>query len=539
MNSEHKHSFNQADNKKQLSRFLYPIIDIKTNIVYHCISKKSFTTLEYWVCEYFHSGYFIESWEWMETIYFGFYSMSSLKLGEKIGNLYKKWKSFLSILSSISRETKKVFSLSPEKICEYEKKQFELLEDILFCYRNMFIREHNSLPFQLFNGIHKANYLKKTEKTQNIDIKEYLKHVPVKSKGKPSKKIQGLSKYYDEKTEYSNETTTDKNQNIQDLFHNVTFIRGLYFAFHKKKFANIYYLFNYLLSKNLGEIGKELFLEFLSVYLEYFGKKKLTIVEAFSDFGIIVKLNNMKLVSVWGFTYIISLMINQLNCEEPKKIKKREMFVKLNDVHKELYLKFSQINLFQDRKTNYNGSICVYNGDKQVVSIEYIDPHKVLKKYILGGQYDEQNINTGILKVKNMDIDESLKDIFLQYKFGFTIEEIQKFIINLPYLDEKWREEQKSQFHKKELMLFNDNSIINIIKKNLYYYHWLWLCSETPIWRCRIDFYKGKFDIEQMEYIFGDDDQDLLEKFWNAYNYEPDEQPRKIQELNMGNIFNE
>lgn len=534
-----KHLFNKDDDKKQLSRFLYPIIDIKTNIVYYCISKKSFTTLEYWVCEYFHSGYYIESWEWMETIYFGFYSISSLKLGEKIGNLYKKWKSFLSILSSISRETNKIFSLSPEKICEYEKNQFELLEDILFCYRNMFIREHNSLPFQLFDGIHKSLHLKKDEKSGDINIKDYLKRVPVKSKGKPSKKLLNLSKYYDDKTGYSNETTSYKNQNIQDLFHNIIFIRGLYFAFHKKKFANIYYLFNYLFSKDLGELGKQLFLEFLSIYLEYFGKKKPTIVEAFSDFGIIVKLNNMKLVSEWGFTYIISLMINQLNCEEPKKIKKREMFVKLNAVHKELYLKFSQINLFQDRKTNYNGSICLYNRDKKVLSFGHIEPYKVLKKYILESQYDEQNINTGILKVKNMDIDESLKGILHQYKFGFTMEELQKLIMNLPYLDDKWREAQKSKFHKKEKMLFENDSIINIIKKNLYYYHWLWLCSGTPIWRYRIDFYKGKFDIEQMEYIFGNDDQDLLEQFWNAYNYEPDEQPRKIQELNMGNIFNE
>ena len=59
-----------------------------------------------------------------------------------------------------------------------------------------------------------------------------------------------------------------------------------------------------------------------------------------------------------------------------------------------------------------------------------------------------------------------------------------------------------------------------------YYYHWLYYAAFSPIWATRIDKYKGIINHTTQSIDFPNDD--LLEQFYDNYNYEPDEQPGDV-----------
>ena len=61
---------------------------------------------------------------------------------------------------------------------------------------------------------------------------------------------------------------------------------------------------------------------------------------------------------------------------------------------------------------------------------------------------------------------------------------------------------------------------------------WLYHSYKTPIWKGRIDEYKGTIDHSSKKIIF--EDEDLEEEFFNKYGYEPDEQPIEIQKRCLG-----
>lgn len=58
--------------------------------------------------------------------------------------------------------------------------------------------------------------------------------------------------------------------------------------------------------------------------------------------------------------------------------------------------------------------------------------------------------------------------------------------------------------------------------KNNYYYHWLYFACKSPIWNERIILFHGIVNDDKKEIEF--ENNDCLEKFYNLYNYEPDEQ---------------
>jgi hypothetical protein len=64
-----------------------------------------------------------------------------------------------------------------------------------------------------------------------------------------------------------------------------------------------------------------------------------------------------------------------------------------------------------------------------------------------------------------------------------------------------------------------------------YFYHWEYYSFFTPIWKERIEKYGGKIDDETKSVIFLK--EELEEKFYGEYGYEPDEQPAEIKERIM------
>ncbi len=74
----------------------------------------------------------------------------------------------------------------------------------------------------------------------------------------------------------------------------------------------------------------------------------------------------------------------------------------------------------------------------------------------------------------------------------------------------------------------------NITLKELYWYHWEYCCYNCPLWRERFDKYKITIDHDNKAIRFEDDDE--YEEFSEQYYYENDEQSKKVQEKNIGDI---
>jgi len=71
--------------------------------------------------------------------------------------------------------------------------------------------------------------------------------------------------------------------------------------------------------------------------------------------------------------------------------------------------------------------------------------------------------------------------------------------------------------------------------QNIYYYHWLYYCLDTPVWRNRIFKYNGQINHEKKTIIF--DDEDSLQEFYEHWGYYPDEQPMHVDDKTIGSTF--
>lgn len=89
--------------------------------------------------------------------------------------------------------------------------------------------------------------------------------------------------------------------------------------------------------------------------------------------------------------------------------------------------------------------------------------------------------------------------------------------------------------HKEYNQLFDIDVPTRDVLKNIYYYHWLYYCLDTPVWRNRIFKYKGKLNHEKKIIEF--DDEDNLQRFYDNWGYYPDEQYRHVEEKSLGKII--
>ena len=95
--------------------------------------------------------------------------------------------------------------------------------------------------------------------------------------------------------------------------------------------------------------------------------------------------------------------------------------------------------------------------------------------------------------------------------------------------------------------IFDDNNYIhlfdnrkNLIKRDeiidIYQYKWLYYASFSPVWFYRIQKYNGIIDHSTKTVTFPDEES--LQEFHLFYGYEPDEQPRVIQNKSIGYFAN-
>jgi hypothetical protein len=106
---------------------------------------------------------------------------------------------------------------------------------------------------------------------------------------------------------------------------------------------------------------------------------------------------------------------------------------------------------------------------------------------------------------------------------------------------EKFKTIEPTQYNWKHLQIVCEKPVIQIknMKKKeetklleIFRSKWLFYASRSPIWKARILEYDGKIDGRKKTVEFKNDDD--LEGFHDKYDYEPDEQPLKIQKSCMG-----
>lgn len=74
----------------------------------------------------------------------------------------------------------------------------------------------------------------------------------------------------------------------------------------------------------------------------------------------------------------------------------------------------------------------------------------------------------------------------------------------------------------------------NITK--IYWEHWEYYASKSPIWLERINKYNGELSKNNQKVVFKNDDD--LEKFYEEYGYEPEEQAGEVQVTSIQKIIN-
>lgn len=86
--------------------------------------------------------------------------------------------------------------------------------------------------------------------------------------------------------------------------------------------------------------------------------------------------------------------------------------------------------------------------------------------------------------------------------------------------------------HKEYNKLFEVNVPSREMLREIYYYHWLYYCLDTPVWRQRIFDHKGRLDHDLKKVEF--DDEDNLQGFYDNWGYYPDEQPYTVDKNVLG-----
>lgn len=512
----------------QLSRLLYPINDVKASIIICIIKKHSFEECIYWICEYYNSGYYLKSWELLHFIYYSFYSVDYPKFGKKLGSIYKKWREKCKKLQDFISKPRYEISNTIEEKNELYNIEIEMLNDIIYCYRNIHIRKYNSTVYSIY--CYDKYYYNKIEilggqeifNKKNINSK-LLRH---KYKRTTSKKIDEFYKYYINniiEKDYENNTIENIYKNISKIdFYNICQ------SIKNNHLINIVYFMNKYSSYKCvyNDIENNIFITFLSILIEYFNIKIEKNEKQYIECDVIVDFIDIINSEKYNIYYLIgkiyNLIVNEKVFDSNKKeketnekvdylIKKIETgainicISEKNDSIKKIIKPFKNNKSLYLQLNTYYKNIISYNSTITPIC-DFLSNYQGNFDYETGKKIEPYNV---------------LKNCYL-YKCP---KEITTFVRNVEY----------------NVNIKNHNKVINNLV-HIYRYKWQEYCYDTPIWNKRFDYYGG-FREKQNETITFKN-EDLLESFNEAYDYETDEQSKETQyyvisELNViYNIFN-
>jgi hypothetical protein len=162
--------------------------------------------------------------------------------------------------------------------------------------------------------------------------------------------------------------------------------------------------------------------------------------------------------------------------------------------------------------TDYNKIIKVTKCCKRVIMLS-----QILYLYSL-----EKNIKMG----KNLYMVVEPEEIVM-YETIVSDEDVPAYkILELGRLYEIDSDNYLSLFHLKRENLDIRNSFLN---------NWLYYTLDTPFWREKINKNNGLVNDEERQVCFNEETDDF-DNFWDVYNFEPDEQKKKVQDKSIKDL---
>lgn len=547
----------------QYSRLLYPLDEVKYSIIISLLKKYDIEELIYWVCEYYHSGYYLNSWELLHFIFYSFYAYSNNDIGKKINKLYSKWHEECNCMENIIHNNN--YSYTSNK-CNNRmrdnlyirnenmmRNNIAMLEDIIYCYKNLYIKKYSNYIYRFvchgkYNGLQMDKNIinniitdirkitqdkkKKNEEIQKKQTDLINNSIPIKFNGKPCKDISvfyELYKKYEIQHGIGNDETgndeTEQYGETNKLFNTIPkkILINLCQTIKHKKFNNINYFMKlfYIIDKNIFIKVLYSIAIYSNIYLD---EKTHSIIDKYINTGSIPDFNNMISNVFYDYYYIVGLLYtkcinyNAFNNDYngcngcngsngSNGINKRSIYIKLNDYYKCVIRYNSLISPFMD--------ICNRNFER----VKIITCNKSNNIVVDIDTYEDFKERTEFNNIQSHQI--------LQNSYIYKIpSDVNLFNLN----------RFKFETHKD----FEDT----------YLYNWIYYVQDTTIWKARLKYYNLTDIFEKYEkyegyekldepyksnnsYLELDDKHELysesLEEFYSNFNYEPDEQTKYTQ----------
>lgn len=208
----------------------------------------------------------------------------------------------------------------------------------------------------------------------------------------------------------------------------------------------------------------------------------------------------------------------------------------------EIYFSDFEKEIFDYIENIYIGFYKLENPELEVYIKENIDIWKTKKNDCIIGSI----IIT--LSLRNYQICEFIKEYIEEPCFpNIQLLNIRKFIVNFKDVDlEPYKTitslDMARHYLKKVCKYpirreYNEFFGIDCLDyKRVFYYHWEYYASRSPIWFDRIKEFQGVVNNESLKLEFPNDE--LFEAFYEKWGLEPDEQSKELQEKCIGNCSN-
>lgn len=296
---------------------------------------------------------------------------------------------------------------------------------------------------------------------------------------------------------------------------------------NKRMNEAIFWMYEYYESGYRKESWQLLFATYISFYYKNYSNYYNKLIKMYEkwkkDENFDIVLDLIYRFNLWGRknTELFEIVIKCLKCKEVS-IEVDDKTYKRCDVNKELMYGNLVRSLEVQNYRNLWFYICyAYEKSLKIISNYYKRKIKIIHEDILDKRFQV------LMYVYKKNGNETKRKIF-KIKIN---KEVKKFYESISVMESKPVYDYLSRVRKfkipKEIGCFNlerYNYDYDEIIKN-YFYKWESMANCSPIWNERIECWFGKFDKENNIYFPNDD---LMEKFYEKYGLEPDEQSEEV-----------
>lgn len=196
------------------------------------------------------------------------------------------------------------------------------------------------------------------------------------------------------------------------------------------------------------------------------------------------------------------------------------------------------INVYREAYSLLNPKLVLFIEQMVITWSKDKSAHWTIGSIITTLIYRDYDINSFVTTYFNVNCKSKPVSKQSKRKMAITLtnEDIEKYkTITTGRADTVLQRGCKYAVHKEYNQLFG--AVVPNLSdlQNIYYYHWLYYCLDTPIWRNRIFKYNGQINHEKKTIIF--DDEDSLQEFYDFWGYYPDEQPMYVDDKTIGSTF--